>query len=227
MSGYPDDLDVRPLTTWPGRLLAAHERGRSSYSAALTRTLLELGVELRALVARRPVLEVAIPGHLRTPTPALPSAHLSGQYGCEHAAEHVAGHTQQPIRRSAQTALLRRVVHAVRSLSQGGDESGHRVVAAGVQPCNDVRLATQVAEVQDVGLRGPLYAHQATASERHPGALNDVLVHPKGTGDLVGHGGVLPLVHAARDLPQDGVVAGLPLVRKLVGHPAELRSVGR
>lgn len=57
---YPDNLDVRPLTTWPGSLTAWSRRQRSPFSASLSSTLGQLRVELRALGAQRPVLEVAI-----------------------------------------------------------------------------------------------------------------------------------------------------------------------
>jgi hypothetical protein len=59
MTLYPPDLDVRPLTTWPGALTT--ERTRAPFSAGLTATLEVLQRELRALGARNPVLEVAIP----------------------------------------------------------------------------------------------------------------------------------------------------------------------
>ena len=61
MSDYPDSLDTRPLTTWPGVLTPDHRRQRSPYSAPLRSTLTDLARELRAIGARRPVLEVAIP----------------------------------------------------------------------------------------------------------------------------------------------------------------------
>jgi len=59
MIDYPADLDVRPLTNWPGPLTAA--RTRAPFSAGLTATLDTLRRELAALGARHPVLEVAIP----------------------------------------------------------------------------------------------------------------------------------------------------------------------
>lgn len=61
MTDYPDNLDVRPLTTWPGSLTPSHQRQRSPFSAPLRSTLGSLRVELRALECHRPVLEVAIP----------------------------------------------------------------------------------------------------------------------------------------------------------------------
>lgn len=60
MNDYPDSLDTRPLTTWPGVLTPDEQRARAPYSAPLGRTLEELARELRAVGARRPVLEVAV-----------------------------------------------------------------------------------------------------------------------------------------------------------------------
>lgn len=61
MSLYPDSLNVRPLTTWPGTLTHPGERRRAPYSAALASTLSNLGAELRAISAVTSVLEVAVP----------------------------------------------------------------------------------------------------------------------------------------------------------------------
>jgi len=61
MTDYPSDLDVRPLTTWPGELTPEHKRMRSPFGSPLYVTLATLRTELRQLNARRPVLEVAIP----------------------------------------------------------------------------------------------------------------------------------------------------------------------
>lgn len=61
MNDYPANLDVRPLTTWPGTLTAWSSRTRSQFSAPLRSTLTLLTRELDALGARHPVLEVAIP----------------------------------------------------------------------------------------------------------------------------------------------------------------------
>lgn len=61
MTDYPDSLDTRALTTWPGLLTPAHQRERSPYSAGLTSTLSLLSREFRAVACHRPVLEVAIP----------------------------------------------------------------------------------------------------------------------------------------------------------------------
>ncbi len=62
MSIYPTkDLDTRPLTTWPGQRTPSWERCKANYTASLDRTLEALQVELRALQAQHPVLEVAIP----------------------------------------------------------------------------------------------------------------------------------------------------------------------
>lgn len=59
---YPESLDVRPLTTWPGELTPDHLRRRAPYKATLRTTLFDLNRELRAIGADRghPVLEVAI-----------------------------------------------------------------------------------------------------------------------------------------------------------------------
>lgn len=69
-AAYPEQLDVRPLTTWPGTL--TRQRIRSPYKAKLATTLDELGRELRALGVydgpprANAVLEVAIdPRHWR------------------------------------------------------------------------------------------------------------------------------------------------------------------
>lgn len=61
MTDYPHDLDVRPLTTWPGQLTATHKQRRSPFSAPLGSTLSTLRTELASLSARHPILEVAIP----------------------------------------------------------------------------------------------------------------------------------------------------------------------
>lgn len=61
MTDYPSNLDVRPLTTWPGELTPPSKQERSPFSSTLSRTLAQLHVELRALNAKRPILEVAIP----------------------------------------------------------------------------------------------------------------------------------------------------------------------
>lgn len=61
MSDYPDELNTRPLTTWVGELTPAVKRQRAPYSAPLRSTLAALRRELRAIGARTPVLEVAIP----------------------------------------------------------------------------------------------------------------------------------------------------------------------
>lgn len=58
---YPRELDVRPLTTWPGDLTPAHKRKDSQFAAPLATTVALLTRELRCLGARHPVLEVAIP----------------------------------------------------------------------------------------------------------------------------------------------------------------------
>ncbi len=57
---YPDSLNVRPLTTWPGELTPAHKRLRSPFSATLRTTLTGLARELDMLHARGPIMEVAI-----------------------------------------------------------------------------------------------------------------------------------------------------------------------
>jgi hypothetical protein len=59
---YPDNLDVRPLTTWPGELTPPSKQRHSPFSASLTSTVRQLSTELGALKAKRPILEVAIPG---------------------------------------------------------------------------------------------------------------------------------------------------------------------
>jgi hypothetical protein len=61
MSDYPDNLDTRPITEWPGQLTPAHRRQRSPFSAKLSSTLDVLRRELTQRSARHPVLEVAIP----------------------------------------------------------------------------------------------------------------------------------------------------------------------
>jgi hypothetical protein len=58
---YPSNLDVRPLTTWPGELTPYSKQERSPFSTTLGKTLAQLSVELRALHAQHPILEVAIP----------------------------------------------------------------------------------------------------------------------------------------------------------------------
>ncbi len=60
MNDYPSNLNVQPLTTWPGELTAAHKRERSPFSATLSATLSVLSRELDMLGARGPILEVAI-----------------------------------------------------------------------------------------------------------------------------------------------------------------------
>jgi hypothetical protein len=60
MTDYPSSLDVRPLTTWPGKLTRPHHRQRSPFSAPLRSTLSILDRELFQLGAEHPVLEVAI-----------------------------------------------------------------------------------------------------------------------------------------------------------------------
>jgi hypothetical protein len=61
VSDYPWQLDVRPLTTWPGILLGWNQRRQAPFRAPLRSTLATLTRELGALDARHPVLEVAIP----------------------------------------------------------------------------------------------------------------------------------------------------------------------
>lgn len=58
---YPDTLDTRPLTTWPGELTPWSRRVRSNFSATLSSTTRILTTELHQLGARHPVLELAIP----------------------------------------------------------------------------------------------------------------------------------------------------------------------
>lgn len=66
MTDYPWNLDVRPLTTWPGELTPWTKRIRSSFSANLSQTLRTLTTELNQLGCQHPVLEVAIaPEHFR------------------------------------------------------------------------------------------------------------------------------------------------------------------
>lgn len=62
---YPDDLEVRPVTVWPGALTPDDERHWSPFQADLRTTVRELRFELKMVGAAAPVLEVAIP-----PTPA-------------------------------------------------------------------------------------------------------------------------------------------------------------
>lgn len=61
MSDYPAELDVRPLTTWPGELTPAAKRRSAPFTAPLGSTLATLDRELFHLGAKHPVLEVAIP----------------------------------------------------------------------------------------------------------------------------------------------------------------------
>jgi hypothetical protein len=61
MIDYPTNLDVRPLTMWPGPLTPPGSRQRSPFSAPLRGTLTLLARELDMIGAARPVLEVAIP----------------------------------------------------------------------------------------------------------------------------------------------------------------------
>lgn len=61
MTDYPWNLDVRPLTTWPGELTPWSQRTRSNFSATLSQTLRTLTTELNQLGCQHPVLEVAIP----------------------------------------------------------------------------------------------------------------------------------------------------------------------
>lgn len=61
MSFYPDALDVRPLTTWPGELTPAYKRQRAPFSATLGKTLKDLDREIRYLRCSHAVMEVAIP----------------------------------------------------------------------------------------------------------------------------------------------------------------------
>lgn len=61
MTMYPDSLDTRPLTTWPGELTPWSRRVRSNFSATLSSTTRTLTTELAQLGARHPVLELAIP----------------------------------------------------------------------------------------------------------------------------------------------------------------------
>lgn len=60
MSFYPDELDVRPLTTWPGDLTPDYKRVRAQFSATLRKTLIDLDRELRHLGCKHAVMEVAI-----------------------------------------------------------------------------------------------------------------------------------------------------------------------
>lgn len=60
MSFYPDSLDVRPLTTWPGELTPAYKRTRSPFSATLGTTLNVLGRELSHIGCTHGVMEVAM-----------------------------------------------------------------------------------------------------------------------------------------------------------------------
>lgn len=60
MTFYPDALDVRPLTSWPGELTPAHKRTRSPFSATLGKTLRDLERELAHLGCRHAVMEVAM-----------------------------------------------------------------------------------------------------------------------------------------------------------------------
>lgn len=61
MSFYPDALDVRPLTTWPGELTASYKRVRAPFSASLAKTLRDLDREIAQLRCTHAVMEVAIP----------------------------------------------------------------------------------------------------------------------------------------------------------------------
>lgn len=61
MSFYPDALDVRPLTTWPGELTPAYKRQRAQFSATLGKTLKDLDREIRHLRCTHAVMEVAMP----------------------------------------------------------------------------------------------------------------------------------------------------------------------
>lgn len=61
MNDYPWQLDVRPLSTWPGTLLRWDQRRPAPFRAPLRSTLATLTREIDALDARHPVLEVAIP----------------------------------------------------------------------------------------------------------------------------------------------------------------------
>ena len=60
MTFYPDALDVRPLTSWPGDLTPSHKRIRSPFSATLGKTLRDLDRELAHLGCRHAVMEVAM-----------------------------------------------------------------------------------------------------------------------------------------------------------------------
>lgn len=60
MTDYPDSLDVRPLTSWPGTPTPAFRRQRTPYRVGLRKTLQDLDRELRAIGGRGPLLEVAI-----------------------------------------------------------------------------------------------------------------------------------------------------------------------
>lgn len=63
---YPESLDVRPLTTWPGTPTPAHARRPAPFRAGLSATKATLRTELLAIGAVRPILEVAIePRHFR------------------------------------------------------------------------------------------------------------------------------------------------------------------
>lgn len=60
MSFYPDALDVRPLTTWPGDLTPGYKRQRAPFSATLGKTLRDLDREIRYLRCNHAVMEVAM-----------------------------------------------------------------------------------------------------------------------------------------------------------------------
>jgi hypothetical protein len=61
MTDYPWNLDVRPLTTWPGQQTPHSERRWSPFKAGMRQTLSLLTRELGFLNAQHPVMEVAIP----------------------------------------------------------------------------------------------------------------------------------------------------------------------
>lgn len=61
MTDYPHDLDIRPLTTWPGPTTPPHRRKASKFASTMSSTIGVLRTEMSMLGARSPVMEVAIP----------------------------------------------------------------------------------------------------------------------------------------------------------------------
>lgn len=65
MNDYPWNLDVYPLTTWPGELTPYYERRRSQFSASWSDTMSRFRTEIAQIGADSPVRRSSRPSGRR------------------------------------------------------------------------------------------------------------------------------------------------------------------